>query len=89
MYNVNCPTCDARPVHMAQIAGGQSFVVGEEADVLCFDCGDCYILTLTVYGWVSRAASPADRIAAVGNDRLNHVRTHYADYRDRHPGVWE
>ncbi len=73
---------------MTQISGGKTFVVGEDADVLCFHCGEIYIITMTSSGSVSGMPSAEEREAATSRDLLNFVRTHYADYRDRNPEVF-
>ncbi len=85
MLSVTCPGCRLPTGGITQVGGNNRYTIGEEADVMCFHCGEYYLVTLTVFGWVSRPATPAERMAATRNQALNYVRTHYTDYRDRHP----
>jgi hypothetical protein len=73
---------------MTQVGGGSTFVLGEEADVLCFDCGATFVVTLTPFGWVSREATAADRERASRDPLFNRVRLEYAQYREKRPGTW-
>ncbi len=85
---VTCPGCVQPTADITQVGGSSTYELGEEADVMCFNCGEYYVVTLTLFGWVSRPATPAERLSATRNAALNHVRTHYADYRARHPEYW-
>ncbi len=86
--SLRCPGCHQPTAGMTQLSGGKTFVVGEDADVLCFHCGEIYIITMTAFGFVSRMPSAEEREEATRRDLLNFVRTHYAEYRDRNPEVF-
>lgn len=82
MSGVVCPSCQEPAVGMAQVGGTRDVTIGEDADVLCYDCGATYVITATVFGWVSREATPEDREAAARRPLFNHVRTEYAAHRE-------
>ncbi len=87
--HVVCPGCRQPASGMSRV-GGEHTVddLGKKAWVLCFHCGETYVVTMTIFGWVSRAATPAERASAAANDLLNFVRTDYADYRLSNPEVF-